>query len=277
MNALTLRNELVRVLAVDDRIMGVGQTGSLDAALIPGKSDIDLFVLCTAIPTVEERQAFYRGLGAEAIHMSVCNGGLWGYGDILLAGGIDVMPMYFTVQEMQAYCQQVLEGKHMEKDGRFYPVGRLASIATLHILYEKEQTWSGLQNHVNSKPIGFFKQWYAQEMGQVLDEEDLGRCEIRHEVLFFHQVLENALDHLLQALYAVNLCYFPSRKRTAAAIESFDHKPADCCDRLLRLVQYGSREDTMQDAMDELRCLSAEVAALGEQVFGNSRDAKEND
>lgn len=273
MNALDLRNALIRNLSASPAILAVGQTGSLSADLIPGKSDIDLFVLCTQIPTEAERRALYDGLLNQdtALMMGVCTGGHWGHGDILVTGGIDVMPMYFTVQEMQTYLTEVLDGRHMEKDGRFYPVGRLASIADIHVLYEKDDAWSALKTMVNSRPTAFFRRWYGHEISQVLDEEDLGRSELRREVLFFHQVLENALDHLLQALYAVNLRYFPSRKRTLTDLDAFALKPQDCGARLLRLIEQASRGETMLQAICGLRQLTAEVKALGDLQFAEEQ------
>lgn len=87
--------------------------------------------------------------------------------------------------------------------------------------------------------------WFENEISQVLDEEDLGRANLHHEVLFFHQVLENALDHLLQALYAVNYCYFPSRKRTMTAIDTFKLKLDSCNNRLRKMVLNGATEETI--------------------------------
>lgn len=46
----------------------------------------------------------------------------------------------------------------------------------------------------------------------MIDEEDLDRAELCHEALFYHQVLEELLDHFLQLLYAKNNCYFPQPK-----------------------------------------------------------------
>ena len=274
MGAAELRNELIAVLSAEETILGIGQTGTLDAVLIPGKSDIDLFVLCGRIPSEEERRNLYRRIRKERfeLSMTVCSGGRWGTGDILNAGGIDVMPMYFTLAETRGYLERLLSGKGLEKEGRFYPVGRLASVSSLRILWERDGAWSALKDRVNRKPEAFFRQWYESELGQVLDEEDLGRTELRGEVLFFHQVLENALDHLLQALYAVNFRYFPSRKRTLSDLEGFEQKPADCAARLLRLIGEGSRQEGLTAAMEELRRLTAEVGALGDRAFGLRRE-----
>lgn len=267
MNAIETRDELIRLLSADPHILGVGQTGSLKAALIPRHSDIDLFVLCTEVPTEAERSALYaRMAGSFDLHMAVCSGGRWGHGDILDVGGIDVMPMYFNAHEMRDDLLDIL-ARCPDREGRFYPVGRLASVSAIHVLFERDHAWSFLKDLVNSPQPAFFRQLYLREIAQVLDEEDLSRCEIRPEVLFFHQVLENALDHLLQALYAVNSCYFPSRKRTLATLDSFAHKPEDCGARLLRLVRDGSDPNTLGQAMDELRRLTGEVQAIGRQVF----------
>ncbi len=216
--------------------------------------------------------------------MEVSQGGLWGYGDILSADGIDIMPMYFTVEEMEEYLDEVLQCKHLGKEGRFYPVGRLASVSTINILYETRDTWTTLVNKVNSKPYTFFKNWFEEDINQILDEEDLGRAILHKEVLFFHQVLENALDHFIQALYAVNHCYFPSRKRTKPAVNEFQYKPNDCLTRLFTIVTNGADSDTIEVAVDELRTMTLELTeygrlhfspraeANGEAVFSNGRN-----
>ena len=45
--------------------------------------------------------------------MEVSSGGVWGYGDIFYINGIDVMPMYFSVTDMQEYIDEILAGKHL--------------------------------------------------------------------------------------------------------------------------------------------------------------------
>jgi hypothetical protein len=265
MKAIELKNKIVQKLAQRDTVMGIGQTGSIDAVLVPGKSDIDLFVLCSEIPSGNERETWYSELEKAdcTVQMEVCRGGVWGTGDVLVVDGIDVMPMYFTVQEMQDYLEEILACKHLEKDGDFYPVGRLSSISGITVLYEKENTWTKLKEMVNQKPDLFFRQWFLSEINQVIDEEDLGRSELRKEVLFYHQVLENALDHLLQALFAMNHCYFPSRKRTVSAIDSFRYKPENCCTRLHDMITWGASEDTIALSIMELRNMTGEVIGLG--------------
>ena len=104
--------------------------------------------------------------------------------------------------------------------------------------------------------------WYLSEVWKIIDEEDLGRAKLRHEVLFYHQVVEEFLDHFLQALYAKNRRYFPSRKRTESAIAAFELKPQDCYKRLLKIVSLGSNENTIDDSIEELRKLCEELKEL---------------
>lgn len=264
MNANEFKNRLVEFLSADERILGIGQTGDMNAPLVPGKSDIDMFVLCTDVPSKTEREEMYRKFSAEyeSLQMEVCGGGIWGYGDIFMCGGIDVMPMYFTVEEMQGYLEEVLDGKHLEKEGRFYPIGRLASIESINILFERNKTWSKIVALVKSHPEALFKKWYESECWKMIDEEDLGRAELRHEILFYHQVVEEFLDHFLQALYAKNDCYFPSRKRTEKAIAEFKKKPADCYERLLKIVELASKEETIEASVAELRKLGKELKEM---------------
>ena len=264
-----LRKELILQLASFDNVKGIGQTGNINQELIPGESDIDLFVLCSEIPTTNERKLMYATLNSKDFNLSmeVCTGGHWGYGDILEIDRIDLMPMYFTVQEMQEYLVSVLKCKQLNKDGSFYPVGRLASIASINILYEEDDTWTALKEMVNAKPYSFFHDWYQNEIEQVLDDEDLGRAESRKDVLFFHQVLENALDHLLQAIYAINDCYFPSRKRVKFALDTFKQKPENCYERLKEMILFGASEDKMHQAIEQLRIMTQKVKDLGDLKF----------
>lgn len=264
MQTNTFVKELTSVLSGCENILGIARTGDIHAPLLPGKSDIDLFVLCSTVPSLEDRKCLYKSLEGtfDSLSMEVCSGGVWGYGDIFISNGIDVMPMYFSAEEMRSYVEEVLSGLHLEKEGRFYPVGRLASIESIHVLYETDNTWSDTIRMVQKRPQPLFAKWYASEIRKVLDEEDLGRAELRHEVLFYHQVMEEFLDHFLQALYAKNNCYFPSRKRTEAALASFDKKPDQCYQRLLNIVKLAGDETTIDASIKELRAISEELKKL---------------
>lgn len=264
MDANDFKWKLVEEISKCDEILGIGQTGDMNAPLIAGKSDIDLFILCRNVPDFETRLSVYKLLDGlyDQLEMEVCSGGIWGYGDMFYINGIDVMPMYFPVTDMQEYIDEILAGKRLAKEGSFYPIGRLASIETIHVLWEKNHAWTDIVNKVRTYPQELFDKWYASEVRRIVDEEDLGRAELRHEVLFYHQVVEEFLDHFLQALYAKNRRYFPSRKRTESAIATFELKPKNCYERLLKAVSLGTNENTIEDSVEELRKLCKELKEL---------------
>ena len=91
------------------------------------------------------------------------------------------------------------------------------------------------------KKLGNYPQDLAEKMfdfhiRKVNNEEDFNRAVSKKDILLFHSVLESGLDHFLQALFALNFCYFPSRKRSLQFIGQFERKPVDCAQRLLRAV-----------------------------------------
>ena len=259
------KNRLAERIAALPGVLGVGQTGDPAEPLIPGQSDVDLFVLCDPVPDRAAREALYQAFGSySSLWMEASQGGLWGFGDILVFGGVDVMFMFFPVQEMRDYVARVLAGELLDRDGRFYPTGRLATVQGMHVLRDEAGAWAALQAQVNAAPDALFARLYQFHLERVLDEEDLGRSVLRRDALFFHQVLENALDHYLQALYALNRAFFPSRKRAEQYLRGFAHKPEDCWPRLLRLLQKGAAGDTVPEAVSDLCALTAELIALGE-------------
>lgn len=81
--------QLIRLLSEDEAICGIGQTGDVNAPLIPGKSDIDLFVICQAVPEKELRRKRYEKLAGDfdRLEIEVCAGGIWGCGDIFHVEG----------------------------------------------------------------------------------------------------------------------------------------------------------------------------------------------
>jgi hypothetical protein len=261
MDILQAKDNLVREISKCEAVKGIAQTGHINAKLVPGQSDIDLFVLCTNVPVQEERKRIYSMFSdqySECI-LNVCNGGNWGYGDILLIGGIEIMPMYFTIDEMESYLKETLQGKHLGMIGGFYPTGRLSSVETINVLYEEDSTWTDLKEIVKRNPSELFEKLYQHHITRVLNDEDLGIVILRKEVLFYHQVLESSLDHLLQALFALNHTYFPSRKRMEEYIHGFENKPINCYGRLLKIIEMATSSETMEESVSDLKELTREI------------------
>ena len=269
MNVIEVRDMLIHELRLNDKIKGIGQTGDLNAELIPGNSDIDMFVLCTEIPTEVERLSVYTKYSSKysECRMNVSNGGIWGYGDILIIDEIDVMFMYFTLDEMEQYLDDVLNGGHLDREGRFYPTGRLSSVENINILYESNDEWTLLIHKVKNYPADLFARLFHFHISNVIDHEDLGRATLRKEVMFYQSVLESSLDHLLQALFAINHTYFPSRKRSEQYILEFINKPNDCYNRLMQIIHNSVSSNTIVLSVQELRDITSEIRHIGDSVF----------
>lgn len=261
MDVQLIKDNLVSELSNVKNVKGIAQTGDINAKLVPGQSDIDLFILCEDIPMLEDRERIYSVFSEQysKCSMNVCKGGMWGYGDILEINGIEVMPMYFTVEEMKSYLEDTLKGKHLGRNGGFYPTGRLASVETINILYEEDSVWTAMRDMVKQLPEELFEKLFQYHISRVLNHEDLGRAILRQDVLFYHQVLENALDHLLQALYALNRTYFPSRKRVENYILKFENKPADCYNRIIEIISQAVSSDTILTSIENLKGLVWEI------------------
>lgn len=261
------KNLLVSAVSKISSVKAIGQTGSLDEDLIPGFSDIDMFVLCDRIPgAMERRNAYetYKELYTEC-NMNVCENCIWGTGDILKVDGIDTMFMFFTIEEMTTYVEEVLAGKRIYAEGEFYPFGRLATIESIHILFEEDSVMSKLKAKVIEYPDDLAEITINSHLSLTISEEDLGRAYLRKDVLFYHQVLEKGMDHFLQALYALNRTYFPSRKRSEQYINNFIKVPKNCYERLLQVVEYGARSETIPQSIEEYRKLCKELGDIVKQ------------
>ena len=86
---------------------------------------------------------------------------------------------------------------------------------------------------------------YNHHIIEINDNEDFETAVQRGDLLFYHATLERALDHYFQALFALNKCFFPSRKRTLHFIEDFKYKPSNCKARLLEVIELGAKAETL--------------------------------
>ncbi len=257
---------LVDALSGLNCVRAIGKTGG---ASLPtdGFSDIDLFVLCERLPTRAEREALYLSLAGtcsieeygEAEHPH------WGLVDSLLLGGQEVYPMFFTKDTFVGSIHSILRGERLEREANyFYPTGRCASILGMYFCYDPDGIFEQLKQHCASYPDSLRNALMSAHLTKLNDEEDFQRAIRRGDVLFFHSTLDLALDHFLQALFALNRVYFPSRKRSLEIIASFQIKPLNCEERLLRVVEMSSNSNTLSEAHEVWQRLCVELIELFE-------------
>ncbi len=266
MHQETVQNyhRLVTAVAAIPEVQSIGKSGG---AALPeaGESDVDVFVFCDAVPGTEVRRKTVELLGdcVADLRVGSAPGGHWGICDSVLLGQTEICLMYFDVAGMNAEIESTLSGDRPDKeDNYFYPTGRCASFLNMHILCDKRGYIAAMQERLRVYPDALAARLTRYHMDQLSDVEDLERAVGRKDTLFFHFALDLALDHFLQALFALNGCYFPSRKRTATFLETFSLKPERCAERLLNIVALGARGETITQSYEEWTALCRELAAL---------------
>jgi len=223
-------------------VQSIGISGSKSQLPKAGEGDIDIFIYCDVIPEFEKRQAVVNQLGdlLQEGEINIFGGGHWGIGDFVLINGIETWLMYFTVDETLRDLDSILNGDYPDKlDNYYYPIGRCAMLKNISILYDKNSFLSSLTKRLLKYPDKLSTRLAGYHLDELEDNEDLERAVMRKDVLFYHFALDIAIDHFLQALFAINRIYFPSRKRTLELINSFDRMPERCGERLLEVVKLG--------------------------------------
>ncbi|HYF79279.1 MAG TPA: DUF4037 domain-containing protein [Symbiobacteriaceae bacterium] len=262
-------DQLISRISLDPAVRAVGRSGGHRSLPEPDAGDIDLFVYCTEIPHAGERTACLARLGADVdqVCIGALAGGNWGVADSLLLRGIETWVMYFTVEQLWAEIEATLAGRSVARvENYYYPVGRLAMLQRMEVLYDPDGLFAEVADAIREYPAPLLRAQLAFHLPRMHDEEDFGRAVERQDLLFYHFVFDLALDHVLQALFALNQTYFPSRKRSFDYIAGFARKPARCEERLRMAVELGGRPDTLAESYRIWQELTRELAALDEPV-----------
>lgn len=234
-------NSLLEEVSKISEIQSIGISGSIDFS-IPQNSDIDIFIYCETIPESKKRQSAYNTLmnKMKKFDINVFENGHWGTGDFTLINNIDTWLMYFTQTETLLEVEAILEGIYPDKlDNYYYPTGRCAMLSNINIIYDRNNFLSSLKQRLSKFSDILANKLSSYHLELLLDTEDLERAVYRKDILFYHFALDIALDHFLQALFAINKTYFPSRKRSLEYIRQFQIKPEECEARILEIISLG--------------------------------------
>jgi hypothetical protein len=259
---------LVAAVSTIETVRAIGLSSSPISPSQLDAGDLDIFIYCEALPSVAERRAALACLGlAQDLALEVSAGGHWGHADTLLWRGIETWLMYFTLDETRHELEAVLAGKYPGRlDADFYPIGRCAMFEKMTSLYDPHGFIASLKERVRVYPDRLAQIILDYHLAGLEDTEDLERAVARKDVLFYHFALENALDHFLQALFACNHAYFPSRKRSLEYIRNFARKPPDCGDRLLQTIECGCRPETLSASKQAWDSLIGDFKSMARKV-----------
>ncbi len=254
----TALDKLVHALVGHNSIRAIGSSAGGRPFPEPGAGDIDLFLYCADIPSVKERQGLLAALGVEAKPFEVgkLTGGHWGQGDCLSLAGVETWLLYFTIAEARAELEAVLGGRHLGRlDSYYYPIGRCAMWKAMRVLYDPDGILQSFKGCLAEYPPQLRSAVVRHHLEALDDAEDLERAVGRKDVFFFHFALDLALDHFLQALFALNEEYFPSRKRSEAYLHGFKLKPEECEQRLRQVIVFGGNAETLEQSYELWRSL----------------------
>jgi hypothetical protein len=199
----------------------------------------------------------------DALEIGQLAGGHWGEGDRLMMAGVETWLLYFTVAEAHAELQAILKGQHLDRlDAYYYPIGRCAMWQNMRTFYDPDGLLHSFKQQLDPYPESLRRSMLAHHLQALEDVEDLERAVQRKDVFFYHFALDLALDHFLQALFAWNRAYFPSRKRSADYIQGFTDKPENCEERLRRSLSLGSQAETLEASYAEWGSLVRDLTSI---------------
>jgi hypothetical protein len=244
-------DRLIEKLCELDEVSAIGISGKAPQTWTPEEGDIDIFIYCDIIPNEESRQKVTKELtdAIQNTRIGVFEKGHWGVGDFATLDGIETWMMYFTIDETLEDIEEILSGNYPDRlDNEYYPIARCAMFRDLRIQFDKNGFLTSLKNRFANYPDELARKMIHYHLEALEDTEDLIRAVQRKDVLFYHFAMEIALDHFLQALFAINRIYFPSRKRSIEWIRRFRLKPQDSEIRLLKVVKLGGDPDFIEES-----------------------------
>lgn len=268
--------EQVRYLwdAIDrmDGVAAFGYTGDERLDLRENGSDIDAFVFARSIPPPAIRADRYRaalGNAIEILDSEAIAGGPWGHADRLVVGGTELWLMYFRTDETLHDLEETLAGRRLDREGEFFPTGRLAALRNLNAVKD-DGFLKRIRERLGVYPGMLREKMVSHHLPLAYDEEDFASALRRTDVWFYHTVLDNALEHFLQALYAVNETYFPSRKRNESYLAAFPKKPVLTVERITEAIRFGASEATLEMSKDVWVGLVRDLEKIVSDVTGHS-------
>lgn len=243
---------LIDTISTLSEVQAIGKCGGKELP-VSNESDVDIFVFCNEIPGADKRKAKINEImhGISNAEINAFEGELWGIGDFIYIDDMEICVMYFTIVKTISYIEAILNCEHLDKvNNHFYPTGRCASIKNIHILFDRCGFLASMKEKLSVYPVELKEKMIKRHLSRLNNNEDLERAVSRNDVLFYHFALDISIDHFLQVLFALNHCFFPSRKRTIEHIVKFDKLPKDCADRLLKVVELGGYPDTIKRSYD---------------------------
>jgi len=163
-----------------------------------------------------------------------------------------------------------LSGQYLGRlDSYYYPIGRCAMWKAMRIFYDPDGFLQSFQQRLEEYPATLAQPVINHHLDALEDVEDLERAVGRKDVFFYHFALDLALDHFLQALFAMNREYFPSRKRSDIYLRGFKLKPSECEQRLQKVIAFGGNAKTLEESYEVWNSLVHDLKLSAEKTISD--------
>ncbi len=254
-------NSFVSSISLIESVTAIGMS-TKEFPKKPDDGDIDIFIYCNQTVDTSLRELSYESISFSVKPKHQFDSNIWGSGDRGEIQGIITWIMYFLERDVLNEVEQVCNGHKIGNDNGYYPVGRIAMLNDINILWERDKFLSNIKNKLSVYPLKLKEAQINYFQNALRYDGELSKATARRDILFYHNVLDQAIDKLLQLIFALNNTYFPSRKRMKEYLSIFSNIPINFYSRILDVIKLSAMENTLEQSLREFKKLRDEVINL---------------
>jgi len=253
--------ELINSIISLPEVQSIGKTGSKNLSFSEDR-DVDIFIICSNTPDLISREKIYNSINYDLkIKTNDFESNYWGTLDFIDIDKMEICLMYFTKSKAENEIDDILQGNRIKReDNYFYPIGRCSTYKNINILHDKNKFLENMKLKLSNYPKTLYDKSINLHLAELNDTEDMESAIHKKDLLFYHFTLDNSIDHYLQLIFALNYCFFPSRKRSFIYINEFKYKPKNCIERLTEVIKLGGEAETINKSYEKW------IELLGETI-----------
>lgn len=238
-------------------------------------SDLDFFIFYDGIPpSTDARKNLISSLQFENEHIFVFDDHSYEYGisDDFEVNSVEVCQTFYCVDNVKKQVNSVYHGFY-RKIGFYYPMAIVAAIAESEIIYAKDLFINTLKVKCASYPP-FLKTVVIQEELPMINYYMSRICLaiFRNDKFYFDDLVYQAIDSILQVIFALNSTYLYSRKDLKNKINKLKCKPEKFFENLLFLIDKIGESESMKKKQTILALLTQQLNSLSnldEHILSN--------
>jgi len=247
-------------------VRAVGLFGSRAALNDPDDGadwDLGAFTALDGHPPASDREALWSMADSPVRGRAIVREGL---NDRFRLDGIHVELEYFTIAGCETALDCVfVDGDTVRRPSEWCVLGECpeavcADIAICRPTYDPDGVIAAWKERVAQYPAPFRARVMSGSCLQLRYRvKDLARACAIGDAAAFHAALSEYCFLLCRMLYAANRVYFRGIKRAIVGMAGFDTLPADCTERLDRMLRAPLNGDTMSGVAREATALLSQA------------------